>query len=87
VAIYGRWGSVVTIVREGTLEDVRKLDQRKPDKQDKQAQEAGSYVVVRFEDGMEQLYHLGFLRADDGFAEVVRGMRAAGIKNRVTDPE
>jgi hypothetical protein len=52
MAIYGRFGDVVTIVRMGTLEDVKTLNGRKPDKQDREAVENGSYVVVAsFEGG------------------------------------
>src|SRR5271165_1030473 len=46
MAIYGRTGQVVTILRVGTLEDVKKLDGRRPDKQDKHNVKYGGYVVV-----------------------------------------
>lgn len=74
--IYSRFGEPVTIVRKGVLEDVRKFDGRKPDKQDRACVEAGSYVIVRFGDGGEQLYHQGFLRADDGSAEITKALEA-----------
>lgn len=76
MAIYGRWGSTVTILRMGTLDDVKVLDRRKPDKQDKDAVKNGSYVVVRHEDGEEQLHHLAFMRADDGIKEIMDAVRA-----------
>lgn len=73
--IYGRSGEPCTIVRVGTLADVRTLDNRKPDKTDRAAVESGSYVVVRFvDDDTERLYHLAFLRADGGSLEVTRAI-------------
>lgn len=69
--IYGRFGGEVELVRVGTLDDVRSLDGRKPDKQDREAIDNGSYVVVRRrDDGKEQLYHLAYLRADGGSLEI-----------------
>jgi len=73
--IYGRFGNPVTIKRRGTLDDVRKLDGRKPDKQDREALALGSYVVVEC-DGKERLYHLAFLRADGGIREIDAAMEA-----------
>lgn len=74
--IYSRFGEVVTVVRRGVLADVQKFDKRKPDAQDKRCVEAGSYVIVRFPDGGEQLYHQGFLRADEGSAEITKALEA-----------
>lgn len=89
--LYGRFGGEIEIVREGTLADVRKLDGRKPDKQDRDAIENGSYVIWRHAgdgpEGQEHLAHLAYLRADDGFREIVDAMRAVGIVNKVTAPE
>lgn len=68
--IYGRTGNRVTIQRMATIEDVQALDKRKPDKQDREALASGSYVVVSFEDGTLRLYHLAYLRADDGTREI-----------------
>lgn len=69
--IYGRFGQPVTIVRIGTLQDVIDLDNRKPDQQDKEAVELGSYVVVK--DGEKlRLYHQAFLRADGGAKEIAK---------------
>lgn len=76
--IYGRFGDAVTIVRVGTLEDVTKLDGRKPDKHDRENVKNGGYVVVRFADGTEQLYHQAFLRADEGQQEISRAIEAIG---------
>ncbi len=70
--IYNRWGEPVTIVRRGTLADVTVLDSRKPDQVDRDAVKQGSYWVVVGADGHQSLYHLGYLRADDGSAEITR---------------
>lgn len=80
MAIYGRVGQVVTIVRRGTLEDVRALDGRKPDKIDREAVDNGSYVVVRDGD-KDRLYHQAFLRADDGGREIERAINALTVSN------
>lgn len=77
MAIYGRCGQVVTIKRMGKLEDVRALDGRKPDKQDRQAVDDGCYVVVD-DEGKERLYHQAFLRADDGAREIGAAIEALG---------
>jgi len=77
--IYGRFGQPVRIVRMGTLDDVRKLDGRRPDKHDKQNVDAGGYVVcVDLDtpgDG-EKLYHLAYLRADGALPEIMDAVRA-----------
>lgn len=73
MAIYGRLGQEVTIMRKAKLADVEKLDGRKPDKQDREAIKIGSYVVVQDGD-KTRLYHLAFLRADDGAAEITRAL-------------
>lgn len=75
--IYGRGGIPVTIKRRAVLDDVRKLEGRRPDKQDREALEQGSYFVVDFGYGQEErLYHLAFLRADDGFREISAAIAA-----------
>jgi hypothetical protein len=71
--IYGRFGQEVTIVRYGRTADVRELDGRKPDKQDREAIENRSYVVV-LDGGRERLYHLAFLRADGGAGEIYEAL-------------
>lgn len=67
--IYGRFGDTVTIVRVATLEDV-KVHHGEPDKIDRDALEDGSYVIVKQDDGKERLYHLTYLRATRGYAEI-----------------
>jgi len=87
--IYGRWGDEVRIVRMGTLEDVRILDKRKPDAQDRKMVEQGSYVVVEYMKpgsiaGMDNpkhaLYHLAYLRADEGLKEIMEAIEACQAK-------
>jgi hypothetical protein len=73
--IYGRGGQPVTIVRVATINDVKALDNRKPDKRDREAIRCGSYVVV-LDDQVERLYHLGFLEADGGSLEIGDAIRA-----------
>lgn len=80
MAIYGRVGQRVTIKRMGTLEDVRQLDQRRPDKIDREAIRNGSYVVV-LDGSLERLYHLAFLRADGGSLEITKAIEALGVKS------
>lgn len=78
MAIYGRFGAVVTIVRRAVLADVQKYDKRRPDKTDKAAIASGSYVIVRDADtGTERLYHQAYLRADDGQREISAAIEAA----------
>lgn len=79
--IYGRGGDLITIVRVGTLQDVQKLDGRKPDKTDREAVKNGSYVVVRFEGGEERLYHQAFIRADGGSLEITRAIEALATQD------
>jgi hypothetical protein len=70
--IYSRFGMPVTIERKAnSVADVRNFDHRKPDQVDRDAIRNGSYVIVRFEDGKRQLYHLAYLRADGGIAEIM----------------
>lgn len=78
MAIYARFGDEVTVVRYGTVDDVVKLDGRKPDKQDREAVANRSYVVVRFVDGKERLYHQAFLRADGGSLEITGALKGRG---------
>jgi hypothetical protein len=78
--IYGRTGDPVTIKRLAVLDDVKRLDGRRPDKQDRAAIENGSYVVVVQADGKERLYHQAFLRADDGGREIGRAIDAVSPK-------
>jgi hypothetical protein len=69
--IYGRFGDSLTLVRKAVLADVKALDGRSPDAKDRQNLANGAYVVARAEDnGKEYLYHLAYLRADNGLAEI-----------------
>jgi hypothetical protein len=77
--IYGRFGGEVTILRTAVLADVKRMENRNPDKQDKDAVKAGSYVVVKI-DGGERLYHQAFLRADGGSVEVGKAIEEADAK-------
>jgi hypothetical protein len=71
MAIYGRFGGKVTIVRRATLDDVTKFEKRKPDQQDRDAILIGSYVIAKEVDtGKERLYSQAFLRADRGSVEI-----------------
>ena len=70
--IYGRFGDEVTILRRGTLADVQTLDNRKPDQRDRDNVANDAYVVVQANDnGQEYLYHLAYLRADNGLTEIM----------------
>jgi len=73
--IYGRCGQPITVLRRGTLADVKNLDGRKPDKQDREAVRNGSYVVV-LDDGKERLYHQCYMRADGGSREIADALEA-----------
>jgi hypothetical protein len=74
--IYGRFGDAVTVLRWGTLEDVRKLDGREPDQTDRAVIKGESYVVVQQSDGKERLYHLAFLSADGAWPEIEKALDA-----------
>jgi hypothetical protein len=87
VVIYGRFGDEVTVVRRGTLADVKALDNRKPDKRDRDIVELGGYVVVRQDDGVERLYHLAFLRADGGIAEIDTAIAVATAESVLAESE
>lgn len=87
--IYGRFHSeefpnILTIERMAVLDDVKRLDGRKPDKIDRKAIELGSYVVVREQDGrnagQESLYHIGYLKADNGWTEISAAIEAVKVK-------
>lgn len=83
MAIYGRFGVELIIKRRAVLADVKALDHRKADKQDREALALGSYWVVDFKeatgsDSHDRLYHLGFMRADDGLNEIERAIIALG---------
>jgi hypothetical protein len=75
--IYGRSGNVVYVSRRAVLEDVLRIDKRRPDRADKVALAQGSYwIVCDADDGRERLYHLAYLRADGGAAEITAACAA-----------
>jgi hypothetical protein len=75
--IYGRFGDTLTLVRRAVLADVKALDGRSPDAKDLQNLAHGTYVVARAEDnGKEYLYHLAYLHADNGLAEIETALDA-----------
>lgn len=69
--IYTRFGSVVNLTRLAVLEDVKKLDLRKPDKFDRDSIDMGAYYVGTIE-GLpdERLFSHAFLKADGGSLEI-----------------
>jgi hypothetical protein len=80
--VYGRMGGTVRLTRMATPADA-KLDNRKPDAQDRERCEIGYLMVGRFvrEDGTEsedRLFDLAYLRADGGWKEIKEAARAAG---------
>jgi hypothetical protein len=76
MAIYGRFGHELTVVRFATLDDVQRLKKRKPDQQDREAIKHGSYVITRLEDGHEDIHHQAYLRVDDGSREIMAALEA-----------
>lgn len=75
--IYSRFGEVITIVRVGTVEDVKTFEKRKPDKDDRHNVSIGNYVVVKFPDGREMLHSISYMKADDGFREIADAIKSA----------
>lgn len=77
--IYGRWGGQVEPLRYGNIEDVKRLDNRKPDQIDRQNVENRCYVVCREVDtGRETLQGLAYMRADGGLTEILDALREKG---------
>lgn len=77
MTIYGRFGHTLTITRYATLEDIGRLEKRKPDKQDREAVKNGSYVLVCYaDDGQEDIVHQAYMRADDGCREIFAALEA-----------
>lgn len=75
--IYGRFGNPVTIVRRAVLADVKKYENRRPDKADKIGLANGAYWIARDNDtNREKLYSLAYLRADDGSREITAAIEA-----------
>ncbi len=83
MAIYGRFGAEVKILRKAVLSDVEKLDNRKPDKQDRDRIKLGMLLVVDLQ-GTERLYDYVYLRADGACQEIdaaIAATKAAASKN------
>ncbi len=77
-----RMGGQVRLIRMATPADA-KLENRKPDKQDRERCKIGYLMVGRFihEDGTEsedRLFDLALLRADGAIHEIHEAARAAG---------
>lgn len=77
MAIHGRWGGEVTIVRVAELTDVKKYENRKPDAHDKKRVEQGCYLIVADKDDptRETLQEVAYMRADDGLREIAEAIR------------
>lgn len=95
MAIHGRfWAhdypNLMSIERIAVIEDVKRLDKRKPDKVDREAIRLGSYVVCKALDGSragrEELYHIGYLKAEGGWPEIHAAIEAAKSKERCPYP-
>jgi len=78
--IFGRCGQPVTILRLAQLGDIVRLEGRRPDKQDREALKAGSYVVVD-DAGKDRLYHHAYLRADRGSVEIGEALRNVDLRS------
>lgn len=84
--IYGRFHSKdypnkLQILRLAVLDDVKRIEGRRPDKTDKECVRLGSYVVVKDLDGQrEDLYHVRYLKADGGWDEIVAAIAATKSK-------
>jgi hypothetical protein len=75
MAIFGRWAQPVTILRMGTLDDVRTLDGLEPDARDRENVRQRCYVVTEdVEDHSLSLMHIAYLRADGGDEEIERAI-------------
>lgn len=68
--IYARFGDPVAVLRYATKADVLKLDPPF-DAEAKKNLQNKSWVVIRFEDGMERISHLAYLRADGALPEIM----------------
>lgn len=78
MSIYARFGETVTVLRYATKADVLKLDPPF-DAEAKKNLANKSWVVIQFEDGMERISHLAYLRADDGSKEITNALRGAEV--------
>lgn len=71
MTIYSRFGSEVTLERLAILEDIERLDGRKPDAHDRRRIQDECYIVVRrVADGRRILADVAYLRADGGLSEI-----------------
>lgn len=76
MAIFSRFGSELTLVREATAADVKRLDRRAFDEQDKSRIAYGMLWVCKLDSGEEMLADAAHLRADDGIAEINRARKS-----------
>jgi hypothetical protein len=79
MAIYGRAGNRVIVQRLAKLADVKKYDNRKPDKQDRERLKLDCLLLVsdaEHDDGKLRLYDIAFLRADFGIREIMAVVEA-----------
>ncbi len=77
--IYGRFGDPVELVRMAVWSDIRELEHRKGDAQDRKSIANKCYIVTRAVDnGYETIHHIGFLRADEGIQEIAAAVIAIG---------
>ena len=76
MSVYARFGETVFVKRYATKADVLKLDPPF-DAEAKKNIANKSWVVIGFEDGMERISHLAYLRADGGLKEIMDDVRAS----------
>jgi hypothetical protein len=77
MTIYGRFGDALTIVRRAVEADVQKFNGQKADDRDRQALANDQYFIVKYADnGKEDLYHIGYLKADNGAQEIMAAIEA-----------
>lgn len=75
--IYSRFGSVITLKRLATIEDVKTFENRRADKQDKErTAEHCRFIATFADDGKDRLVDVSFLHADDGIREIATAVRA-----------
>lgn len=76
--IYTRFGNKIEVVRRATVADVRKFDNRRPDKEDRVRTADGWRAICRYLDGREFLADVAFLKADGGYGEIHDAFKTAG---------
>jgi hypothetical protein len=76
MAIYGRCGQEVTILRKAVLKDVGALDKRNHDAHDRARISLGMYLVVD-DHGTRRLYDYVYLRADGAWQEIDKAIAEA----------